>query len=59
MSSHIMSCHVLISPSQEYFSNELALAIRDIRAEYEAINEAQRGADTDGWYKAKFNEMSC
>lgn len=42
---------------QEYFSNELALAIRDIRAEYEAINEAQRGADTDGWYKAKFNEM--
>ena len=42
---------------QEYFSNELALVIRDIRAEYEAINEAQRGADTDGWYKAKFNEM--
>merc|ERR1712048_279510 len=42
---------------QEYFSNELAMAIRDIRAEYEAINEAQRGADTDGWYKAKFNEM--
>ena len=33
------------------------MAIRDIRAEYEAINEAQRGADTDGWYKAKFNEM--
>lgn len=43
--------------AQEYFSNELAMAIRDIRAEYEAINEAQRGADTDGWYKAKFNEM--
>merc|ERR1711933_608674 len=42
---------------QEYFSNELALAIRDIRAEYEAIAEAQRGADTEGWYKAKFNEM--
>merc|ERR1739838_362190 len=42
---------------QEYFSNELAMAIRDIRAEYEAINEAQQGADTEGWYKAKFNEM--
>ena len=33
------------------------MAIRDIRAEYEAINEAQQGADTEGWYKAKFNEM--
>merc|ERR1739848_304500 len=42
---------------QEYFSNELAMAIRDIRAEYEAINEAQATADTEGWYKAKFNEM--
>jgi len=42
---------------QEYFSSELAMAIRDIRAEYEAINEAQRGADTEGWYKAKFSEM--
>merc|ERR1712048_749164 len=42
---------------EDYFSNELAMAIRDIRAEYEAISEAQRGADTDGWYKAKFNEM--
>jgi len=42
---------------QEYFSNELAMAIRDIRNEYEAIHEAQQGADTDSWYKAKFNEM--
>lgn len=42
---------------QEYFSNELAQIIREIRADYEAIAEAQRGADTDGWYKAKFNEM--
>ena len=33
------------------------MAIRDIRAEYEAINEAQATADTEGWYKAKFNEM--
>merc|ERR1719167_2180520 len=39
------------------FSNELALALRDIRAEYDAILEAQKGADTDSWYKAKFNEM--
>merc|ERR1719419_433551 len=39
------------------FSNELALALRDIRAEYDAILESQKGADNDGWYKAKFNEM--
>merc|ERR1719289_259437 len=39
------------------FSNELALALRDIRAEYDAILETQKGADTDSWYKAKFNEM--
>merc|ERR1712137_142093 len=39
------------------FSNELALALRDIRAEYDAILEAQKGADNDSWYKAKFNEM--
>merc|ERR1712002_1026811 len=37
--------------------NELALALRDIRAEYDAILEAQKGADNDSWYKAKFNEM--
>merc|ERR1712228_109660 len=36
---------------------ELALALRDIRAEYDAILEAQKGADNDSWYKAKFNEM--
>jgi len=39
------------------FSNELALALRDIRAEYDAILESQKGADNDSWYKAKFNEM--
>jgi intermediate filament protein if len=46
--------------SEDYramFSNELALALRDIRAEYDAILEAQKGADNDSWYKAKFNEM--
>jgi len=39
------------------FSNELALALRDIRGEYEAIMEATRTQDTDAWYKAKFNEV--
>jgi intermediate filament protein if len=46
--------------SEDYramFSNELALALRDIRAEYDAILEAHKGADNDSWYKAKFNEM--
>merc|ERR1719370_2846220 len=39
------------------FSNESALALRDIRGEYEAIMEATRTQDTDAWYKAKFNEV--
>merc|ERR1712121_513856 len=39
------------------FSNELALALRDIRGEYEAIMEATRTQDTDAWYRAKFNEV--
>jgi len=39
------------------FSNELALALRDIRGEYEAILNATRTQDTDAWYRAKFNEV--
>jgi len=39
------------------FSNELALALRDIRGEYESIMEATRMQDTDAWYRAKFNEV--
>merc|ERR1740129_1363965 len=39
------------------FSNELALALRDIRGEYESIMEATRTQDTDAWYRAKFNEV--
>merc|ERR1712135_170867 len=39
------------------FSNELALALRDIRVEYESIMEATRTQDTDAWYRAKFNEV--
>jgi len=39
------------------FSNELALALRDIRGEYEAIMEATKTQDTDAWYRAKFNEV--
>lgn len=43
---------------QEMFSNELALALRDIRAEYESIAESQRQSGSgDGWYKAKFEEI--
>ena len=45
--------------SEDYramFSNELALALRDIRAEYDAILEAQKGADNDSWYKAKVRQ---
>ena len=31
------------------FSNELALALKDIRAEYDGLLEANRGADTESW----------
>ena len=31
------------------FSNELALALKDIRAEYDGLLEANRSADTESW----------
>ena len=33
------------------YSNELAEALKDIRAEYQAQLEAISGAEDDGWYE--------
>lgn len=38
--------------TREFFKNELALAIRDIRGEYDIIQQ-QTKADMESWYKLK------
>jgi len=42
--------------NREYFKNELALAIRDIRNEYDAIAQ-QSKQDMESWYKLKVQEV--
>lgn len=42
--------------NREYFKNELALAIRDIRSEYDQI-AAQNKMEMDSWYKLKVQEI--
>uniref|UniRef100_A0A5S6QTH2 Intermediate filament protein ifa-1 n=1 Tax=Trichuris muris TaxID=70415 RepID=A0A5S6QTH2_TRIMR len=42
--------------NREFFKNELALAIRDIRNEYDAIS-VQNKSDMDSWYKLKVQEI--
>jgi len=44
------------SENREFFRNELASAIRDIRAEYDALNQANRN-DIESWYKLKVQEI--
>lgn len=38
--------------TKEFFKNELALAIRDIRTEYESISHTNK-SDMESWYKLK------
>ena len=38
--------------NREYFKNEIALAIRDIKNEYDAIAQ-QNKQDQESWYKLK------
>lgn len=40
------------SDTREFFKNELALAIRDIRNEYDIIAQ-QNKSDMESWYKLK------
>jgi intermediate filament protein if len=42
--------------TREFFKNELALAIRDIKDEYDAIAH-QNKADMESWYKLKVTEV--
>ncbi|TMS36309.1 hypothetical protein L596_003503 [Steinernema carpocapsae] len=42
--------------NREFFKNELASAIRDIRAEYDQLNAANRN-DMESWYKLKVQEI--
>lgn len=42
--------------NREYFKNELAASIRDIRAEYDQICNVQR-VDIESWYKLKVQEI--
>jgi intermediate filament protein if len=42
--------------NREFFKNELAMAIRDIRNEYDQIS-TQNKTDMDSWYKLKVQEV--
>lgn len=42
--------------NREYFKNELAAAIRDIRSEYDQITHANR-TDMESWYKLRVQEI--
>lgn len=44
------------SENREYFKNELAAAIRDIRGEYDQVCNVQR-VDMESWYKLKVQEI--
>lgn len=44
------------SENREYFKNELAAAIREIRTEYEQLSNVQR-TDMESWYKLKVQEI--
>ena len=44
--------------TREFFKNELALAIRDIKDEYDAIHH-QSKSDMESWYKLKVGASKC
>ena len=44
------------SENREYFKNELAAAIREIRAEYDQVSNVQK-TDMESWYKLKVQEI--
>lgn len=44
--------------NREYFKNELALAIRDIRTEYDTL-AAQNKTEMESWYKLKVSGSGC
>jgi intermediate filament protein if len=51
-----MAARDTTSENREFFRNELASAIRDIRNEYDALNNKNR-SDIESWYKLKVQEI--
>uniref|UniRef100_A0A914GY35 IF rod domain-containing protein n=1 Tax=Globodera rostochiensis TaxID=31243 RepID=A0A914GY35_GLORO len=51
-----MAARDTTSENREFFRNELASAIRDIRNEYDTLNNKNRN-DVESWYKLKVQEM--
>ncbi|CAB3400865.1 unnamed protein product [Caenorhabditis bovis] len=52
----IMASRDTTIENREYFKNELSSAIRDIRNEYDQINNVHR-TDIESWYKLKVQEI--
>lgn len=51
-----MAARDTTNENREFFRNELASAIRDIRNEYDALNNKNR-QDIESWYKLKVQEI--
>ena len=51
-----MAARDTTSENREFFKNELAQAMREIREEYENLNNANRN-DIESWYKLKVQEI--
>ncbi|KAL3073323.1 hypothetical protein niasHT_038680 [Heterodera trifolii] len=51
-----MAARDTTSENREFFRNELASAIRDIRNEYDVLNNKDRN-DIESWYKLKVQEI--
>lgn len=51
-----MAARDTTNENREFFRNELASAIRDIRNEYDALNNKNRN-DIESWYKLKVQEI--
>jgi len=51
-----MAARDTTNENREFFRNELASAIRDIRNEYDQLNNANRN-DIESWYKLKVQEI--
>uniref|UniRef100_A0A914R909 IF rod domain-containing protein n=1 Tax=Panagrolaimus davidi TaxID=227884 RepID=A0A914R909_9BILA len=51
-----MAARDTTNENREFFRNELAQAIREIREEYDNLNNANRN-DIESWYKLKVQEI--
>lgn len=51
-----MAARDTTNENREFFRNELASAIREIREEYDSLNNSNRN-DIESWYKLKVQEI--